>query len=91
MQTQEKISYEPRHKKTYLQFPTRSDTNQAVHPQKTGKGLKSRKTRDCNICVAKTKALISYAVTASADPAFFFACATIRFSNDLAYGGILVI
>ena len=37
-------------------FPTRSDTNRAVQSQKTARGLKFTKKRDCAICVlAKNK------------------------------------
>ena len=45
--------------------PTRSDTNQDVQSQKQARNLKfhiKEKERDCTICVAKTKALISCAV-----------------------------
>ena len=38
--------------------------------------------RDCTICIAKTKALITYACTAKLISAFVFACAKIRFSHD---------
>ena len=41
-------------------FPTWSDTNQAVQPQKIARGLKFQ--RNCTIRVVKTMALISYAV-----------------------------
>ena len=43
-----------------------------------------RKKRDCTIYVAKTKALISFAVTAKLICAFVFAYAIVRFSNDTA-------
>ena len=39
---------------------------------------------DCTICVAKTKALISLAVTAKLICAFVFAYAKVRFSHDAA-------
>ena len=42
------------------------------------------KKRDCTICVAKTKALISFAVTAKLIYAFVFAYAEFRFSHDAA-------
>ena len=40
--------------------------------------------RDCTICVAKTKALVSCAVTAQLICDFLFAYANIRFSPDAA-------
>ena len=40
---------------------------------------------DCTICVAKTKALISFAVTAKLICVFVFAYAKIRFSHDEAH------
>ena len=40
---------------------------------------------DCTICVAKTKALISLAVTAKLIRAFVFAYAKKRFSHDAAH------
>ena len=47
-------------------FPTRSDTNQALLAQKMARGgnLGFRKKKNCTIRVVKTKALISFAVTA---------------------------
>ena len=50
-----------------------------------------RKKRDCTICVAKTKALISFAVTAKLICVFVFAYAKSRFSNDEAQTGRRVI
>ena len=44
-----------------------------------------RKKRDCIIRVAKTKALISCAVTAQLISAFVFAYVKIRFSHDVAH------
>ena len=40
---------------------------------------------DCTICIAKTKALISWAVTAQLICVFIFAYAKIRFSHDEAH------
>ena len=40
---------------------------------------------DCTICVAKTKVLISFAVTAKLICVFVFAFAKIRFSHDAAH------
>ena len=58
-------------------FITWFDTNQAVQLQKMARGLKFRilKKRDCTIYVAKTKALISFAVTAKLIRVFVFAYA----------------
>ena len=56
------------------------DTNRAVQSQKMARGLK-RKKRDCAICVAKTKALISCTVTAQLICVFVFAYAKSRFSH----------
>ena len=44
----------------------------------------NRKKRDCTTCVAKTKALISFAVTAQLLCGFIFAYAKSRFSHDAA-------
>ena len=44
-----------------------------------------RKKRDWTICVAKTKVLISCAITAQLICAFVFAYAKIRFSHDAAH------
>ena len=67
-------------------FPTRSHTNRAVQPQKMARDLKFRfrKQRDCTIRVAKTKSLISFAVTAKLICVFVFAYAKIRFSHVAA-------
>ena len=53
-------------------FLTRSDTNQEVQPQKLVRSLKFRfkKKRDCASCAVKTKALVSFAVTAQLICAF---------------------
>ena len=56
-----------------LGFPTRSDTNGAVQPQKIARGLKSRlyeEEDDGTIYVAKVKGLINCAVTAQLICAF---------------------
>ena len=70
-----------------LGFPTRSDTNQAVQPQKMARGLKFglKKKRDCAIYEAKTMALISCAVTAQLICAFVFTYAKSRFSRNVAH------
>ena len=57
-------------------FPTRSDTNRHLQSQKQARSLKfgfKKKKRKCSIRVAKTKALISFAVTAKLICAFVFA------------------
>ena len=57
-------------------FPTRSDTNRPLQSQKQARSLKfgfKKKKRKCSIRVAKTKALISFAVTAKLICAFVFA------------------
>ena len=52
-------------------FPTRSDTNRPVQSQKQARSLTFRK-RNCTVRVAKTKALISFAVTAKLICGFCF-------------------
>ena len=51
----------------------RSDTNRAVQPQKTARGLKIgfKKKRECTIHAAKTKVLISFAVTLFVKPKMY--------------------
>ena len=68
-------------------FPTWSDTNDAVQLQKMVRGLKFefRKKRDHTIYVAKTKALISFAVIAKLICIFVFAYAKRWFSHDGAH------
>ena len=61
-------------------FPTWSDTNQATETTNYRRWLVAgnfgfRKQRDCTIYVAKTKALISFAVTAKLICVFVFAYA----------------
>ena len=81
-------SHEPRRQKTGLR---------GFRPGPTQTGLYShrrwleawnfgfRKQRDCTIRVAKTKALISFAVTAKLICVFVFAYAQIRFSHVAAH------
>ena len=64
-------------------FPTRSDTNQAVQLQKMAKRLEI--SDYCTIYVAKTKSLISFAVTAKLICVFVFAYAKCLFSHDAAH------
>ena len=63
--------------KPTMWFPNRSDTNRAVQAQKMARSLKFRisvvQKRNCTIRVAKTKALVSFAVTAKLICAFVFA------------------
>ena len=53
-------------RKPVFGFPTMSDTKRAVQLQKLASSLtfQIRKKRDCTLRIAKTKALISFAVTA---------------------------
>ena len=68
-------------------FPNRSDTNQAVQSQKMARSLNFgvKERRNCIIRVAKTKALISFAVTAKLICAFVFAYADCWFSHVMAH------
>ena len=68
-------------------FPDRSDTNQAVQSQKRARSLNFgfKKKRKCTIRVAKTKALISFAVTAKLICVFVFAYAYCWFSHEAAH------
>ena len=70
-------------RKPKLWFPNRSDTNRAIQAQKTARGWKIWMT--CTIRVAKTKALISFAVTAKLICAFGFAYAVCWFSHEAAH------
>ena len=65
-------------------FQTWSDTKRAVQPHNTARGLKLRKEIDCTFYVGKTKALISFAVTAKLICVFVFAYAKHWFSHDAA-------
>ena len=61
--------------------------NRAAQPQKMARGLKFCMKRDFTIYVAKTKALISFAVTAKLICVFVFAYAKSRFSHDADQSG----
>ena len=63
---------------------TRSDTNQTVQLLEMARGWKFWKKRYCTIQVAKTKALISFAVPKKLICVFVFAYAKHRFSDDAA-------
>ena len=60
-------------------FPTRSDTNQAVQLPKMARGLKEKV--EGLYYLTKTKALISFAVTAKLVCIFVFAYAKCLFSH----------
>ena len=66
-------------RKPTIWVPTRSDANWAVQSQKTARSLKFRMKE------AKTKALISFAVTAKLICGFVFAYAKCWFSHALAH------
>ena len=56
-----------------FRFPARFDTNRHVQLQKIVRSFGFRKKPNCTIRVVKTKALISFAVTAKLICAFVFA------------------
>ena len=68
-------------------FRNRSDTNRPVQLQKRARSLKFwiKKKRKCTICVAKTKALISFAVTAKLICDFVLAYADCWFCHEAAH------
>ena len=74
-------------RKPTMWFPNRSDTNRAVQELKMVRGWKFgfRKLRNCTIRVAKTKVLISFAVTAKLICSFVFAYADCLFSHNAAH------
>ena len=83
-----KFIFEPRCEKISLRgFPSRSDTNQAVQLQKMARGLKFRfkKVEGLYYLCKKTKALISFMVTAKLICVFVFAYAKICFFHDPAH------
>ena len=73
--------------------PSREKTNSMVSEQVQHKsgctvtedGQRLKKKRKCTICVAKTKALISFAVTAKLICVFVFAYADCWFSHEAAH------
>ena len=78
---------EPVHKKTnnlgFRPGPTRTGLYGHRRWLEAG-NFGCRKKRNCTICVAKTKALISFAVTAKLICGFVFACADCWFSHAVA-------
>ena len=75
-------------RKPVFRFPTRSGTNRPVQTQKVDRSLNFldfRKQRNWSIRVAKTKVLISFAVTAKLICTFVFAYVKIQFSHDAAH------
>ena len=60
------------------------DTNRPVQSQKMARDFEFRKKRNCIVRVAKTKALISSAVTAKLICGFVFANADCWFSHEAA-------
>ena len=72
-------------RKPTIWIQTRSDTNRAVQSQKQARSLNFWiYVEDCTIRIAKTKALISFAVTAKLICAFVFAYANCWFSDATA-------
>ena len=69
-------------RKRVFRVSTRSDTNQSVQAQKEILDLESKE--NCTIRVAKTKVLISFAVTAKLICVFVFAYAKCWFSHEAA-------
>ena len=81
-------SYEPRCEKTGLRGfrPGPTQTRLYSHSRLLEvRNFGFRKYRDCSIHVAKTKALISFAVTAKLICVFVFAYANCQFSHDAAH------
>ena len=68
-----------------MSFPNKSDTNQAVQSQKQARSFRFQKNRKCTIRVAKSKALISFAVTAKLICVFVFAYADCWLSGAVAH------
>ena len=68
-------------------FPTLSDTNQAVQLQKMARGLKFQiqKVEGLHYLCNKTKALISFVVTAKLICVFVFTYAKCWISHDVAH------
>ena len=73
-------------RKPTIWVSTRSDTNWPVQSQKMAEAgnFDFRKQRNYTICVAKTKAMISFAITAELICSFVFAYTDCWFSHALA-------
>ena len=72
-------------RKTTILVLTRPVTNRAVQAQNMARNLKFKKKNDSTYCAAKTKALISCAVTAKLICAFVFAYADCWLSCEKAH------
>ena len=80
--------YEPRCEKTGLRGFRPGPTQTRLYSHRRwleARNFGFRLKRDCTIRIAKTKALISFAVTAKLICVFVFAYAKIRFSHDAAH------
>ena len=85
-------TYEPRWEKNGLRGLRPGPTQTGLYSRKRwleASNFVFRKRRYCTIRVAKTKVLISFAVTAKVICVFVFAYAKIRFSHDAAHMYIL--
>ena len=82
-----KTWFEPHYEETGLRGfrPGQTQTRLYSHTRWLEAWIVFRKKRDCTIYVAKTKALISFAVTTKLICVFVFAYAKIRFSHDKAH------
>ena len=74
--------------KSTMWFPNRSDTNRPVQAQEIARDWK---LSNCTIRVAKTKALISFAVTAKLICVFVFAYADCWLSHEAAHFDLILI
>ena len=82
------ILFEPRCEKAGLRDFRPGPTQTKLYSHRRGLEARNfgfRKKRDCTICVAKTKALISFAVTAKLICVFVFAYAKTRVSHAAAH------
>ena len=75
-------AYEPHHEKTNCGFRTGSTQTELYKRRRwiEAGNFRFRKKSNCTICVAKTKALISFAVTAK-----LFRICGLMFSHDAAH------
>ena len=74
-------TYKTSHENQQSEFPTRSDTNQPYSHRIRLEARDLDLRRKGIVCVAKTEALISFAVTAKLVCAFVFAYACCWFSD----------